>query len=215
MISPSKITAIIDYAHTPDALENILKTLVSLKKGSEKIITVFGCGGDRDKGKRPLMGDISTIYSEHVLVTSDNPRSEDPKKIIQEICKGITPSKIKKVTIIEDRREAIKVAYEMANSGDIILIAGKGHEKYQIIGSEKIHFDDLEEIIEIFKKIQRIMLYHFFNFINNYIDFPGSGLFEFISFRAGMAVIRSLVITLIFGGKLIDYLHKKQVWWSL
>ena len=154
VISPSKITAIIDYAHTPDALENILKTLVSLKKGSEKIITVFGCGGDRDKGKRPLMGDISTIYSEHVLVTSDNPRSEDPKKIIQEICKGITPSKIKKVTIIEDRREAIKVAYEMANSGDIILIAGKGHEKYQIIGSEKIHFDDLEEIIEIFKKIQ-------------------------------------------------------------
>ena len=154
MISPSKITAIIDYAHTPDALENILKTLVSLKKGSEKIITVFECGGDRDKGKRPLMGDISTIYSEHVLVTSDNPRSEDPKKIIQEICKGITPSKIKKVTIIEDRREAIKVAYEMANSGDIILIAGKGHEKYQIIGSEKIHFDDLEEIIEIFKKIQ-------------------------------------------------------------
>ena len=100
------------------------------------------------------MGDISTIYSEHVLITSDNPRSEDPKKIIQEICKGITPSKIKKVTIIEDRREAIKVAYEMANSGDIILIAGKGHEKYQIIGSEKIHFDDLEEIIEIFKKIQ-------------------------------------------------------------
>ena len=154
VISPSKITAIIDYAHTPDALENILKTLVSLKNGSEKIITVFGCGGDRDRGKRPLMGDISTIYSEHVFITSDNPRSEDPKVIIEEICKGVSPSKQKKVTIIQDRGEAIKVACETANSGDIILIAGKGHEKYQIIGSEKLHFDDLEETIEIFKKIQ-------------------------------------------------------------
>ena len=155
VISPSKVTAIIDYAHTPDALKNILKTLVSLKNGSEKIITVFGCGGDRDRGKRPLMGDISTIYSEHVLITSDNPRTENPSEIIEEICNGISASKISKVTIIEERREAIKAACEMANSGDIILIAGKGHEKYQIIGSEKIHFDDLEEIIKIFKKTEQ------------------------------------------------------------
>ena len=152
VISPSKVTAIIDYAHTPDALENILKTLVNLRNENQKILTVFGCGGDRDKGKRPLMGEISSIYSDQIFVTSDNPRSENPNTIIQEICSGIDPEKSGKVSIIEDRREAINKACKLAQSGDIVLIAGKGHEKYQIIGEEKFHFDDLEETIKIFKK---------------------------------------------------------------
>ena len=104
LISPSKITAIIDYAHTPDALENILQTLVSLKKGSEKIITVFGCGGDRDKGKRPLMGDISTIYSDHVLVTSDNPRSEDPKKLLKKSVREYLHQKLIKFPLLKIER---------------------------------------------------------------------------------------------------------------
>jgi len=155
IISPNKVTAIIDYAHTPDALENILKTLVGLRSSNQKILTVFGCGGDRDKGKRPLMGDISSLYSDHIFITSDNPRSEDPSTIIEEICTGIRNEKNKKVTVVLDRRQAIDQACKIAKSGDIILIAGKGHEKYQIIGSEKIHFDDLEETIKIFKKIKK------------------------------------------------------------
>jgi UDP-N-acetylmuramoyl-L-alanyl-D-glutamate--2,6-diaminopimelate ligase len=155
IISPNKVTAIIDYAHTPDALENILKTLVSLRNSNQKILTVFGCGGDRDKGKRPLMGDISSLYSDHIFITSDNPRSEDPSTIIDEICTGIRYDKNKKVTVVLDRRQAIDQACNIAKSGDIVLIAGKGHEKYQIIGSEKIHFDDLEETIKIFKKIKK------------------------------------------------------------
>ena len=154
-ISKSKITSIIDYAHTPDALENVLQTLVSLRKGSEKIFTVFGCGGDRDKGKRPLMGAIAANYSGQVIVTSDNPRSEDPEIINQEVLSGIKPNQEAKVLSIIDRREAIKVACTMAKSGDIILIAGKGHEKYQIKGDEKLHFDDLETTIEIFKKFNK------------------------------------------------------------
>ena len=155
IVSPSNITAVIDYAHTPDALENVLKTLVSLKSDKEKIFTVFGCGGDRDKGKRPLMGEISSIYSDRVIVTSDNPRTEKPSEIIKEIVSGIPKSKSSKVLTVQERKEAIKVACELAKSGDVILIAGKGHEKYQIIGDEKLHFDDLETTIEIFKQIQQ------------------------------------------------------------
>ena len=155
IVSPSNITAVIDYAHTPDALENVLKTLVSLKSDKEKIFTVFGCGGDRDKGKRPLMGEISSVYSDKVIVTSDNPRSEKPSEIIKEIVSGIPKSKSSKVLTVQERKEAIKVACELAKSGDVILIAGKGHEKYQIIGDEKLHFDDLETTIEIFKQIQQ------------------------------------------------------------
>ena len=151
IISPSNVTAIIDYAHTPDALENILKTLVNLRNGNQKILTVFGCGGDRDRGKRPLMGEISSIYSDQVFITSDNPRSENPSSIIQEIFSGVNPDKSEIVSIIEDRREAINKACKVAQSGDIVLIAGKGHEKYQIIGKEKFHFDDLEETIKVFK----------------------------------------------------------------
>ena len=151
IISPSNVTAIIDYAHTPDALENILKTLVNLRNGNQKILTVFGCGGDRDRGKRPLMGEISSIYSDQVFITSDNPRSENPSSIIQQIFSGVNPDKSDIVSIIEDRREAINKACKVAQSGDIVLIAGKGHEKYQIIGKEKFHFDDLEETIKFFK----------------------------------------------------------------
>ena len=155
IVSPTNITAVIDYAHTPDALENVLKTLVSLKSDKEKILTVFGCGGDRDKGKRPLMGEISSVYSDKVIVTSDNPRSEKPSEIIKEIVSGIPKSKSSKVLTVQERKQAIKVACELAESGDVILIAGKGHEKYQIIGDEKLHFDDLETTIEIFKQIQQ------------------------------------------------------------
>ena len=151
IISPSNVTAIIDYAHTPDALENILKTLINLRNGNQKILTVFGCGGDRDRGKRPLMGEISSIYSDKVFITSDNPRSENPSSIIQQIFSGVNPDKSEIVSIIEDRREAINKACKVAQSGDIVLIAGKGHEKYQIIGKEKFHFDDLEETIKVFK----------------------------------------------------------------
>jgi UDP-N-acetylmuramoyl-L-alanyl-D-glutamate--2,6-diaminopimelate ligase len=154
-ISSSKITTVIDYAHTPDALENVLKTLVSLRKGNEKIFTVFGCGGDRDKGKRPIMGSIAVNYSDHVIITSDNPRNEDPELINHEVFSGISPNEESKVLTITDRKEAIKVACTMAKSGDILLVAGKGHEKYQIMGDEKIHFDDLETTIEIFKKINK------------------------------------------------------------
>ena len=154
IISPSNITAVIDYAHTPDALENVLKTLKDLKSDKEKIFTVFGCGGDRDKGKRSMMGEISSLYSDQVIITSDNPRSEKPIDIINDIISGIPKTQSSKVLSIQERKEAIKVACEMADSGDIILIAGKGHEKFQIIGKQKFHFDDLETTIEIFKQIQ-------------------------------------------------------------
>ena len=154
IISPSNVTAVIDYAHTPDALENVLKTLKDLKSDKEKIFTVFGCGGDRDKGKRSMMGEISSLYSDQVIITSDNPRSEKPIDIINDIISGIPKTKASKVLSIQGRKEAIKVACEMADSGDIILIAGKGHEKFQIIGKQKFHFDDLETTIEIFKQIQ-------------------------------------------------------------
>ena len=151
-VSPSKITSIVDYAHTPDALENVLKTLNSLRKTDQKIITVFGCGGDRDKGKRPQMGNIASLYSDHVIVTSDNPRSEDPELINKDVLKGVKLNQQSKVLSITDRKEAIKVACSMAEKGDMILVAGKGHEKYQIKGAEKIHFDDLEILIDFFNK---------------------------------------------------------------
>ncbi len=154
-ISDQKITAVIDYAHTPDALENVLKTLADLKKGKEKVFTVFGCGGNRDKGKRPLMGEIASRLSDRLIITSDNPRNENPEAIIDEIYDGV-PSVLKdKVLTITDRAEAIEKACKMTSSGDIILIAGKGHENYQIIGDETIHFDDMENTINIFKKLKK------------------------------------------------------------
>ena len=154
-LSDHKITAVIDYAHTPDALENVLKTLLDLKKGKEKVITVFGCGGNRDRGKRPLMGEIASRLSDQVLITSDNPRNEDPDSIINEIYHGV-PSVLKeKVFTVTDRMEAIEMACNNASGGDIILIAGKGHENYQIIGNESLHFDDMENTIHIFKKLNK------------------------------------------------------------
>ena len=154
-LSDQKITAVIDYAHTPDALENVLKTLIDLKKGTEKVITVFGCGGNRDKGKRPLMGEVASRLSDQVLITSDNPRNEDPDSIINEIYHGVPSILKEKVFTVTDRMEAIEMACNMASAGDVILIAGKGHENYQIIGNESLHFDDMENTIHIFKKLKK------------------------------------------------------------
>jgi len=133
------ITVIVDYAHKPDGLKNVLLTMREFCNG--RIITVFGCGGDRDRGKRPIMGRISTELSDFTIITSDNPRSEDPEAIIREIESGVVGKNYTKIT---DRREAIRAALKMAQKGDGVLIAGKGHENYQIIGDKKIHFDDRE-----------------------------------------------------------------------
>lgn len=140
-------TIVVDYAHTPDALENILKTMKEVAKG--KIITVFGCGGDRDKTKRPIMGSVAAKYSDITIVTSDNPRTEDPRVIIDDIIVGITDSH----TVIEDRKDAIEYACKIASKDDIVVIAGKGHEDYQIIGTTKHHFSDKETVINYFNNI--------------------------------------------------------------
>lgn len=143
-------TVIVDYAHTGDALENILKSINEFK--TNRVITVFGCGGDRDKTKRPIMGGVAEKYSDIVIVTSDNPRTEDPEEIIKDIVVGLT----KENHIIEVHREkAIEKAISLAEKNDIILIAGKGHENYQVIGREKIHFDDKEEVIKAIKKLNK------------------------------------------------------------
>lgn len=138
-------TILVDYAHTPDALERVLSTIRELT--DKKIITLFGCGGDRDRGKRPIMGGLAARYSDVVIVTSDNPRTEEPLKIIEDIKAGVTvvAGQGTVVRVIPDRREAITEAIKEAREGDVVLLAGKGHEDYQIIGSEKIHFDDREE----------------------------------------------------------------------
>ena len=141
-------TVIVDYAHTGDALENILKSVNELK--TKRVITVFGCGGDRDKEKRPIMGRIAEKYSDLAVVTSDNPRTEDPEEIIKDIVAGLT----KDNHIIEiDRAKAIEIAVQNAQKDDIIVIAGKGHENYQIIGREKIHFDDREAVQSAMAKL--------------------------------------------------------------
>jgi len=142
--------AIVDYAHTPDALENVLNTIQSVR-GQQEIISVVGCGGDRDRAKRPVMASIAANKSDRVIVTSDNPRSEDPKSIIQEMVAELDPIQKKKVLSVTDRREAIEVACSLAKPGDIILVAGKGHEKYQEINGVKHPFDDLKIITELFQ----------------------------------------------------------------
>jgi UDP-N-acetylmuramoyl-L-alanyl-D-glutamate--2,6-diaminopimelate ligase len=157
------VTCLVDYAHTGDALENVLSTLKEIAAG--RIITVFGCGGDRDNGKRPIMGRIAASMSDFSVVTSDNPRSEDPQKILEQIKVGITPLRIREYrlpelekgfvekgfVVCENRREAIRLAAKLAVPGDIVLLAGKGHEDYQIIGKAKHHFDDREEAAEAFR----------------------------------------------------------------
>ena len=146
IVSPTKITAIVDYAHTPDALENVLKTIAEIRTRNEQLITVVGCGGNRDKEKRPVMARIATEMSDMVIFTSDNPRNENPYEILREMEAGVELQNASRFLTIEDRRQAIKTACRMAVSGDIILIAGKGHEDYQEIKGVKHHFNDLEEV---------------------------------------------------------------------
>ncbi len=150
-----KILAIIDYAHTPDALENVLQTIHKLRQGYEQVITVVGCGGDRDKTKRPVMAAVAGELSDKIIFTSDNPRTEDALQIIQDMEKGLTVAGKKKHISIADRKEAIKVAINLSNPGDIVLVAGKGHEKYQEINGEKFHFDDKEIVQEIFELLDK------------------------------------------------------------
>jgi len=144
---------IVDYAHTPDALKNVLDTIKDIRTGTEQVITVVGCGGDRDAAKRPVMAAIACEYSSKVILTSDNPRSEDPEEILNQMQKGINPVDAKKVLRITDRKEAIKTALSLSNAGDIILIAGKGHEKYQEIKGVKYPFDDFEILKQTFKTL--------------------------------------------------------------
>ena len=148
-ISSDGIIAIVDYAHTPDALKNVLTTIGNIRSGDEQLITVVGCGGDRDHSKRPIMAAIACKLSDRIIITSDNPRSEEPEAIINDMKKGIEPQFSRKVLSIIDRREAIKTACALAKPKDIILVAGKGHEKYQDSKGEKHHFDDKEILREI------------------------------------------------------------------
>jgi UDP-N-acetylmuramoyl-L-alanyl-D-glutamate--2,6-diaminopimelate ligase len=146
------LTAVVDYAHTPDALENVLKTLREAAC-DRPLVCVFGCGGNRDKTKRPEMGAIAAKYADRVVVTSDNPRHEDPDEIIREIKAGMdTPARARSL-FITDRKEAIRTALMTAPEGAVILVAGKGHEDYQVLGDVKIHFDDKEVIAETFAEM--------------------------------------------------------------
>ena len=148
--SPEGFTAIVDYAHTPDALENVLRAIHEVLQGKEgRVITVCGAGGNRDKGKRPLMAQEAVKQSDRVIITSDNPRFEEPQDIINDMLAGLTPQQMKKVLAIVDRREAIRTACMMAQKGDVILIAGKGHEDYQEVKGVKHHFDDREEVRKV------------------------------------------------------------------
>ena len=142
------IIGIVDYAHTPDAVQNVLSTIANIRKGTEQVITVIGCGGDRDKSKRPVMAQVACDWSDKVILTSDNPRTEDPLEILKEMEAGVSPSNKRKTLVIADRREAIKTACHLARPGDIILVAGKGHEKYQEINGVRQHFDDKEILKE-------------------------------------------------------------------
>ena len=152
ILSGTDISAIVDYAHTPDAIKNVLQTIKSIDKEIQ-IITVIGAGGDRDKGKRPLMGNIATELSNKVILTSDNPRSENPDDIIKDMKEGVSPENYYKMLSITDRREAIKTAVMLAQQGSVIVVAGKGHETYQDIKGVKSHFDDREEVQEAFKTL--------------------------------------------------------------
>jgi UDP-N-acetylmuramoyl-L-alanyl-D-glutamate--2,6-diaminopimelate ligase len=150
-----KLIGIVDYAHTPDALLNVLATIKKLKQGNEKVITVVGCGGDRDKTKRPVMAEVACEYSDKVILTSDNPRSEDPLEILKDMEAGVNIAAKKKVIAIADRREAIKTAVSLAQKEDIVLIAGKGHEKYQDIKGVKYDFDDKKVLGEMFALLEK------------------------------------------------------------
>jgi len=153
-ISEGGVTAIIDYAHTPDALKNVLETINDIRTGNEQVITVVGCGGDRDKAKRPVMGRLASQLSTQAIFTSDNPRSENPQTIIDEIEAGVEPQNFKKTISILDREQAIKTATKLSKKGDIILVAGKGHETYQEVKGKRTHFDDYEKITELLIAIE-------------------------------------------------------------
>ena len=144
--SPKGWTAIVDYAHTPDAVDNVIQTIREIKKSTNKLITVVGCGGNRDKGKRPMMAQIAKRGSEQLILTSDNPRDEEPRDILNDMTAGLTEEELRNTLVIEDRATAIQTACTLAQAGDVILIAGKGHEDYQIIKGVKHHFDDHEQV---------------------------------------------------------------------
>ena len=155
LISSKKITAIVDYAHTPDALKNVLETINDIRTKNEELITVVGCGGDRDRTKRPKMGKIAAALSTKVIFTSDNPRSEDPEAIIEEIEKGVEPLDYKKTLSVTSRKQAIKTACQMASENDIILIAGKGHETYQEVKGERTDFDDFKIVKKLLTELNK------------------------------------------------------------
>ncbi len=155
IVSNSNITAIVDYAHTPDALENVLKTINDIRTKNEQLITVVGCGGNRDKAKRPIMANIATELSDKAILTSDNPRNEDPEVIINEMERGIAPQNFKKSLSITDRKQAIKTACQLAQPNDIILIAGKGHETYQEIQGVRHDFDDMKTVIDLLIQLNK------------------------------------------------------------
>ena len=153
IVSDQKITAVVDYAHTPDALENVIKTINDIRTNNEQLITVVGCGGDRDKTKRPIMAHIASSMSNKVIITSDNPRTEDPIDIIADMEKGVEPQNQKKTLLIVDRKQAIKTACQLAGPNDIILIAGKGHETYQEIQGVRHDFDDMKIVKELLEEL--------------------------------------------------------------
>lgn len=155
IVSDTKITAIVDYAHTPDALENVLITIEDIRTKNEQLITVVGCGGDRDKTKRPIMANIASSMSDKAIFTSDNPRTENPETIIEEMEKGVEPQNFKKTVSILDRKQAIKTACQLANPNDIILIAGKGHETYQEVNGVRHDFDDLQIVTELLQQLNK------------------------------------------------------------
>lgn len=154
-ISKNRITAIVDYAHTPDALKNVLETINTLRTGNENVITVVGCGGDRDRSKRPVMGNIATEMSNKVIFTSDNPRTESPSEIINEMEAGVEPQNVKKMLSIENREQAIKTACQLAADNDIILVAGKGHETYQETNGVRVEFDDFKIVKELLSSLDK------------------------------------------------------------
>ncbi len=155
IVSNSNITAIVDYAHTPDALENVLKTINDIRTKNEQLITVMGCGGNRDKAKRPIMAAIATELSDKTILTSDNPRNEDPEVIINEMELGVEPQNFKKSLSITDRKQAIKTACQLAQPNDIILIAGKGHETYQEIKGVRHDFDDMKTVTDVLNQLNK------------------------------------------------------------
>ncbi len=155
VVTKEKITAIVDYAHTPDALKNVLETINEIRTRNEELITVVGCGGDRDKTKRPVMGKIASALSTKTIFTSDNPRTEDPEKIIEDVEAGVEPQNFKKTLSVVNRKEAIKTACQLARPNDIILIAGKGHETYQEINGKRSDFDDFKIVNEFLNQMEK------------------------------------------------------------